>query len=122
MSTPLKLLAHYGIAGFLLSTGIFALTAPTTFAAGGFGMNIEPDTLASGFVQCMGGRNLTFGIIASVLLQRGETRAVALMATLLAIDGVVDGLVSLKYAGMGFAAPHFVAAGAVLPVGWWMAG
>jgi len=119
MSTQLKLLANYGVAGFLLSTGLFALFAPTTFAAG-FGMPIEADTFASGFVQCMGGRNLTFGIIASIFLQRGDLRAVATMATLLAVDGVIDGLVTMRYAGWVFAAPHFGAAAIIPFVSHWM--
>jgi hypothetical protein len=120
MSTQLKLLANYGVTGFLLSTGLFALLAPTTFAAG-FGMPISADTFASGFVQCMGGRNLTFGIIAAVFLQRGDVRAVALMATMLAVDGFVDGLVTMKYAGLGFALPHFGAAAVIPFVSSWMA-
>jgi hypothetical protein len=119
MTTPPKLLANYGVTGFLLSTGLFALLAPTTFAAG-FGMPIEADTFASGFVQCMGGRNLTFGIIAGIFLQRGDVRAVSTMATMLAVDGCVDGLVTLKYAGLGFALPHFGAAAVVPFVSAWM--
>ena len=120
MSNQLKLLANYGVTGFLLSTGLFALLAPTTFAAG-FGMPIEADTFASGFIQCMGGRNLTFGIIAGIFLQRGDVKAVALMATMLAVDGFVDGLVTMKYAGLGFAAPHFGAAAIIPFVSRWMA-
>ncbi|CAN9482036.1 unnamed protein product [Alternaria alternata] len=120
MSTQLKLLANYGVTGFLLSTGLFALLAPTTFAAG-FGMPVPADSFASGFVQCVGGRNLTFGIIAAIFLQRGDVRAVSLMATMLAVDGVVDGLVTMKHAGMGFALPHFGAAAIIPFVSSWMA-
>jgi hypothetical protein len=50
----------------------------------------------------MGGRNLTFGIIASIFLQRGDRRSVGTMATMLAVDGVIDGLVTMKYAGAVF--------------------
>ena len=117
--SQLKLLANYSVTGFLLSTGLFALLAPTTFAAG-FGMPISPDTFASGFVQCMGGRNLTFGIIASMFLQRRDFGAVATMATLLAVDGAIDGLVCLKYAGWVHAAPHFGAAVGIPFVANWM--
>jgi hypothetical protein len=121
MSTQnLKLLANYGVTSFLLSTGLFALLLPTTFAAG-FGMPIQDDTFAAGFVQCMGGRNLTFGIIAGIFLQRGDLRAVATMATMLAVDGVVDGLVCLKYASAVAAAPHFGAAAIIPFVANWMA-
>jgi hypothetical protein len=120
MSTQLKLLANYGVTGFLLSTGLFALIAPTTFAAS-FGMPIPTNTFASGFVQCVGGRNLTFGIIAGIFLQRGDVRAVALMATMLAVDGVVDGMVTMKYAGVGYALPHFGAAAVIPFVSRWMA-
>jgi hypothetical protein len=120
MSTQLKLLANYGVTGFLLSTGLFALIAPTTFAAG-FGMPIPADTFASGFVQCVGGRNLTFGIIAGIFLQRGDVKAVALMATMLAVDGFVDGMVTMKYAGVGYALPHFGAAAVIPFVSRWMA-
>jgi hypothetical protein len=115
----LKLLANYGVTGFLLSTGLLALLSPTTLAAG-FGMPIEDDTFASGFVQCIGGRNLTFGIIASIFLQRRDLRAVATMATLLAVDGVVDGLVTYKYSGIAAAAPHFGAAAIIPFVSAWM--
>jgi hypothetical protein len=117
--SSLKPLAPYGITAFLLSTGATMLLSPTTMAAG-FGMPIEDNTFAAGFVQCMGGRNLTFGIIASIFLQRGDVRAVATMATLLAVDGVVDGLVTLKYAGWGAAAPHFGAAAVVPFVSAWI--
>jgi hypothetical protein len=120
MSTQLKLLANYGVTGFLLSTGLFALLAPTTFAAG-FGMPVPADSFGSGFVQCVGGRNLTFGIIAAIFLQRGDVRAVSLMATMLAVDGVVDGLVTMKHAGMGFALPHFGAAAIIPFISSWMA-
>ncbi|KAF2821189.1 hypothetical protein CC86DRAFT_110300 [Ophiobolus disseminans] len=119
MSNQLKLLANYGVTGFLLSTGLFALLAPTTFAAG-FGMPVEVDTFASGFVQCMGGRNLTFGIIATIFLQKRDLKAVATMATMLAVDGAIDGLVCMKYAGLGFALPHFGAAAIVPFVANWM--
>jgi hypothetical protein len=115
----LKLLANYGVTGFLLSTGLVMLLSPTTMAAG-FGMPIQDDTFAAGFVQCMGGRNLTFGIIAGIFLQRRDLRAVATMATLLAVDGVVDGLVTMKYAGWGAAAPHFGAAAVIPFVSAWM--
>jgi hypothetical protein len=120
MSTQLKLLTNYSVTAFLLSTGLFALLLPTTFAAG-FGMPIQPNSFAEGFVQCMGGRNLTFGIIAGVFLQRKDFKAVATMATMLAVDGVVDGLVCLKYAGWVAAAPHFGAASVVPFVASWMA-
>lgn len=115
----LKLLANYGVTGFLLSTGLLALISPTTMAAG-FGMPIQDNTFASGFVQCMGGRNLTFGIIAAIFLQRRDLRAVATMATLLAVDGCVDGLVSYKYSGAVAAAPHFIAAAIIPFVSAWM--
>ncbi|KAH7071981.1 hypothetical protein BKA63DRAFT_567907 [Paraphoma chrysanthemicola] len=115
----LKLLANYGVTGFLLGTGVFAIFSPTTFAAG-FGMPIQDDTFAAGFVQCMGGRNLTFGIIASIFLQRRDLKAVATMATLLAVDGVVDGLVCLKYASGIAALPHFGAAAVIPFVSAWM--
>jgi hypothetical protein len=85
-----------------------------------FGMPIQDDTFAAGFVQCMGGRNLTFGIIASIFLQRRDLRAVATMATLLAVDGCVDGLVTYKYAGVGAALPHFGAATIIPFVSAWM--
>lgn len=117
----LKLLANYGVVGFLLSTGLVGLLSPTTMAAG-FGMPVEADSFAAGFVQCMGGRNLTFGIIASIFLQRRDLRAVATMATMLAVDGVVDGLVTYKYADAAVlaAAPHFVAAAIIPFISAWM--
>jgi hypothetical protein len=114
-----KLLANYGIAGFLLSTGLVMLLSPTTMAAG-FGMPIQDDTFAAGFVQCMGGRNLTLGILASLFLQRKDLRAVATMATLLAVDGLIDGFVTYKYAGVGAALPHFGAAAIIPFVSAWM--
>jgi hypothetical protein len=43
------------------------------------------------------------------------------MATMLAVDGVVDGLVTMKHAGMGFALPHFGAAAIIPFVSSWMA-
>lgn len=121
MSTQesLKLLANYGVTGFLLGTGLLALSSPTSMAAG-FGMPIQDDTFAAGFVQCMGGRNLTFGIIASIFLQRRDLRAVATMATLLAVDGVIDGLVTYKYSSVAAALPHFVAAAIIPFVSAWM--
>jgi hypothetical protein len=115
----LKLLANCGVTGFLLSTGLVMLLSPTTMAAG-FGMPIQDDTFAAGFVQCMGGRNLTLGIMATIFLQRGDLRAVATMATLLAVDGLVDGLVTYKYAGVGAALPHFGAAAIIPFVSAWM--
>jgi hypothetical protein len=45
---------------------------------------------------------------------------VSTMATMLAVDGCVDGLVTLKYAGLGFALPHFGAAAVVPFVSAWM--
>lgn len=117
----MKLLANYGVTGFLLSTGLVGLLSPTTMAAG-FGMPIEDETFAAGFVQCMGGRNLTFGIIASIFLQRRDIRAVATMATMLAVDGVVDGLITYKYADASVlaAAPHFIAAAVIPFISAWM--
>lgn len=115
----LKLLANYSVTGFLLSTGLVGLLSPKTLAAG-FGMPIEDDTFAAGFVQCMGGRNLTFGIIASIFLQRRDLRAVATMATLLAVDGCVDGLVTYKYANVAAALPHFGAAAIIPFISAWM--
>lgn len=102
----LKVLANYSICAFLLSTGLFALLLPTSFAAG-FGMPIQPNTFAAGFVQCMGGRNLTLGILASVFAKGGDWKSVGLVALLLGVDGVVDGWVVGRYAGWVFAAPHF---------------
>lgn len=116
----LKLLANYGVTAFLLSTGLLMLLSPTTMAAL-FGMPIEDDTFAAGFVQCMGGRNLTFGIIAGIFLQRRDLRAVSTMASMLTLDGLVDGLVTFKYAGFGAALPHFGAAAVVPFVSAWMA-
>jgi hypothetical protein len=115
----LKLLANYGVTGFLLSTGLLALLSPTTMAAL-FGMPIQDDTFAAGFMQCIGGRNLTFGIIASIFLQRRDLRAVATMATLLAVDGCVDGVVTYKYSGVAAALPHFGAAAIIPFVSSWM--
>jgi hypothetical protein len=115
----LKLVANYFVTGFLLSTGLTALLSPTTFAAG-FGMPIEDNTFAAGFMQCVGGRNLTFGVIASIFLQRRDLKAVATMATMLAIDGCVDGLVTYKYSGVGAALPHFGAAAIIPFVANWM--
>jgi hypothetical protein len=115
----LKLLANYGVTGFLLSTGLLALLSPTTMAAL-FGMPIQDDTFAAGFMQCIGGRNLTFGIIASIFLQRRDLRAVATMATLLAVDGCIDGVVTYKYSGVGAALPHFGAAAIIPFVRAWM--
>lgn len=116
----LKLLAHYSVTGFLLSTGLLALLSPTTMAAL-FGMPIQDNTFASGFVQCMGGRNLTFGIISAIFVQRRDLKAAATMATLLAVDGCVDGWVTWKYAGIGAAIPHFGAAAVIPFVSAWMA-
>ena len=118
--TSLKLLANYTVTGFLLSTGLLGLLSPITLAAG-FGMPIEDDTFASGFVQCMGGRNLTFGIISGIFVAQRNLKAAATMATLLAVDGCVDGWVTWKYAGVGAAVPHFVAAGVIPFVSAWMA-
>lgn len=115
----LKLLANYSVTSFLLTTGLLALLSPTTLAAL-FGMPIQDDTFAAGFVQCMGGRNLTFGLISAIFVQRRDFRAAATMATMLAVDGVVDGLVTAKYAGWGPASPHFVAAGLIPFVSAWM--
>jgi hypothetical protein len=116
----LKTLANAFIPTFLLSTGLLGLLFPTTMAAL-FGMPIQADTFAAGFVQCMGGRNLTFGIIASIFLQRGDRKAVATMATLLAVDGCVDGWVCWRYSGIVAAAPHFGAAAVIPFVSAWMA-
>ncbi|KAK3659763.1 hypothetical protein LTR56_001127 [Elasticomyces elasticus] len=119
MPDQLKLLANYGVTGFLLTTGLVGLLAPTTMAAL-FGMPVEADSYASGFVQCMGGRNLTFGIIAGIFLQRGDLKAVATMAGLLAVDGFIDGCVTLKHASMVAAIPHFGAAFIIPFVAMWM--
>ena len=116
----LKLLANYSVTAFLLSTGLLALLSPTTMAAL-FGMPIQDDTFASGFVQCMGGRNLTFGIISAIFVSRRDLQAAATMATLLAVDGCVDGWVTWRYAGMGAALPHFGAAAVIPFVSAWMA-
>jgi hypothetical protein len=116
----LKLLANYSVTAFLLSTGFLALISPTTMAAL-FGMPIQDDTFASGFVQCMGGRNLTFGIISAIFVARRDLKAAATMATLLAVDGCVDGWVTWRYAGMGAALPHFGAAAVIPFVSAWMA-
>ena len=116
----LKLLANYSVTAFLLSTGLLALLSPTTMAAL-FGMPIQNDTFASGFVQCMGGRNLTFGIISAIFVSRRDLKAAATMATLLAVDGCVDGWVTWRYAGMGAALPHFGAAAVIPFVSAWMA-
>lgn len=115
----LKLLTLRFIPLFLLSTGLLALLSPTTMATL-FGMPIESSTFAAGFVQCMGGRNFTFGIIASMLLVRREYKSVARMAGCLAVDGAVDGFVTLKYAGWVAAAPHFGAAVLVPFLSGWM--
>lgn len=117
--SDLKLLANYGVTGFLLGTGVVGLFSPTTMAAL-FGMPVHENTFAAGFVQCMGGRNLTFGIISSIFLQRGDLQAVGTMASLLAVDGCVDGWVTLKYAGGLAATPHFVAAAIIPFVSRWM--
>lgn len=115
----LKLLANYSVISFLLSTGVLGLLSPTTMAAL-FGMPIQEHTFASGFVQCMGGRNLTFGIISAVFVQQRNLRAAGTMAALLAIDGCIDGWVTWKYAGIVAAAPHFGAAAAIPFVSAWM--
>jgi hypothetical protein len=104
----------------LLSTSLFALLTPITFGAG-FGMPIPADTFAFGFVQCMGGRNLTFGIITGIFLQQGDVRAVALMATMLAVDELVDELVTMNYAEVGYALPHLGADAIILFLSRWMA-
>ncbi len=116
----LKLLANYSVTGFLLSTGLLALLSPTTMAAL-FGMPISDNTFAAGFVQCMGGRNLTFGIISAIFVQRRDLKAAATMATLLAVDGFVDGCVTFKYSGLGAAVPHWGAAAVIPFVSAWMA-
>ncbi|KAF1924531.1 uncharacterized protein M421DRAFT_424663 [Didymella exigua CBS 183.55] len=115
----LKLLASYSITAFLLSTGVLALLSPTTVAAL-FGMPIADNTFASGLVQCMGGRNLTFGIISAVFISKRIQKAAATMAPMLAIDGCVDGWVTWRYAGMGAAVPHFGAAAAIPFMSAWM--
>lgn len=115
----LKLLAHYSITTFLLSTGALALLSPTTMASL-FGMPIPDSSFAAGFVQCMGGRNLTFGIISAIFVQRRDLRAAATMAALLAVDGCIDGWVTWTYAGFGAAIPHFAAAAVVPFVSAWM--
>jgi len=116
----LKLLANYSVTAFLLSTGALALLSPTTMASL-FGMPITDNTLASGFVQCMGGRNLTFGIISAIFVQKRDLKAAGTMATLLAVDGCVDGWVTWTYAGLGAALPHFGAAAVIPFVSAWMA-
>lgn len=116
----LKLLANYSVTAFLLSTGLLALLSPTTMAAL-FGMPTQDNTFASGFVQCMGGRNLTFGIISAIFVARRDLKAAATMAALLAVDGCVDGWVTWRYAGMGAALPHFGAAAVIPFVSAWMA-
>jgi hypothetical protein len=117
--TDPKLLASYFVAAFLLATGLLGLLSPTTLAAG-FDMPVAPDSVAAGFVQCMGGRNLTLGLIATVFLQREDRRAVATMAMLLAVDGCVDGWVCWRYAGVGAALPHFGAAAVIPFLSAWM--
>jgi len=121
MSTQqqLKDLANLTIPAFLLSTGLLGLLSPTTLAAG-FGMPIDSPSHAEGFVQCMGGRNLTFGLIAAIFLQRGDRKAVGTMAGLLAVDGAIDGWVCYKYAGLVAASPHWVAAAGIPFVASWM--
>lgn len=83
-------------------------------------MPVEDGTFAAGFIQCMGGRNLTFGIISAIFVQRGDFRSAGTMATLLALDGFVDGLVTYRYAGWLASAPHFVAAAIIPFVSGWM--
>ncbi|KAL6710813.1 hypothetical protein ACN47E_007870 [Coniothyrium glycines] len=120
LDTPtLKLFANYGVTSFLLSTGLLALLSPTTMASL-FGMPIADNTYASGFVQCMGGRNLTFGIISGIFVARGDFKAAGTMATMLAVDGVVDGLITWKYASAGAASPHFGAAALIPFISAWM--
>ncbi|TKA77906.1 hypothetical protein B0A55_03348 [Friedmanniomyces simplex] len=118
-STTPKLLTAYMVTTFLLSTGALALLSPTTLALL-FGMPIPPASHAAGFVQCIGGRNLTFGLISAVFVRKGDLRAVATMAGFLAVDGAVDGWVMWRYAGLVAAAPHWVAAAAVPFVARWM--
>lgn len=96
--TPLKLLALRFIPFFLLSTGALALFSPTTMASS-FGMPVEPDTFAAGFVQCFGGRNFVLGLISGTFLLRGEFKSVGTIASLLAVDGGIDGYVGW---GTGF--------------------
>lgn len=88
--------------------------------AAGFGMPVEDNTFAAGFVQCMGGRNFTFGLISAIFVSRKDWRAAATMATMLAVDGIVDGCVTYKYAGIVAAAPHFGAAAIIPFVSAWM--
>ncbi|KAF9690787.1 hypothetical protein EKO04_011135 [Ascochyta lentis] len=120
MSTPQKRLFHLFIPAFLLSTGLLGLLSPTTLASL-FQMPVAPSTHAAGFVQCMGGRNLTFGLISAVFVRRGDWGAAATMAGFLAVDGVVDGWVAWGYAGFGAAVPHFLAAAGVPFLAVWMA-
>ncbi|KAK0251046.1 hypothetical protein LTR91_005750 [Friedmanniomyces endolithicus] len=119
--TPAKRLFAYTIPAFLLLTGAVALLSPTTLASA-FGMPIPAHSHAAGFVQCIGGRNLTFGLISAVFAAREDLRALGTMAGFLALDGAVDGWVCWKYAGLMAAAPHWVAAVGVPFVGMWLAG
>lgn len=119
MPSQLHLLAYASIPIFLLATGLLALFSPTTLAAL-FGMPIQPHTIPAGFVQCIGGRNLTFGLISATFVRRGDWKAVRTMAGLLAVDGFVDGWVCWRYAGLVAAVPHFVAAVGVLGVVGWV--
>ncbi|KAK0818598.1 hypothetical protein LTR75_002511 [Friedmanniomyces endolithicus] len=115
--TPAKRLTAYTIPAFLLLTGALALLSPTTLASA-FGMPIPAYSNAAGFVQCIGGRNLTFGLISAVFASREDLWVVGTMAEFLALDGAVDGW----YAGLMAAAPHWVAAVGVPFVGMWLAG
>lgn len=115
----LKLLANYFVTTFLLSTDALALLSSTTLASL-FAMPIADNTFASGAVQCIGGRNLTFGIISAIFVPERDLRAAATMATMLALDGCVDGWVMWRYAGVVTAPPHFGAAAMIPFVAAWM--
>lgn len=48
-------------------------------------------------------------------------RSASTLAGLLAIDGLLDGVITGRGAGWVWAVPHVVASVAILPVSWWMA-
>ena len=114
-----KLGMGYFTSAFLLSTGLVALISPTTMATG-FGMPIQANTFAAGFVQCFGSRNLMLGLLNTVFVRNGNLQAAGLLASLLAVDGFLDGIVTYKYAGALASVPHVVAAAIIPFVGRWM--
>ena len=93
-----KLGMGYFTSAFLLSTGVVAIISPITIAAA-FGMPIQANTYAAGFVQCFGSRNLTLGLLNTVFVRNGNLQAAGLLASLLAVDGLLDGIVTSQYAG-----------------------